>query len=116
MSINHHIEEQTCNFIKRFRDNLPSLELLLLFGRHPNEKLSRTFIFSSFPLDRFDAEKALQYLVNNKFVIAHSEKGGTGYSLTRDGVYRFYVLQLTNIGEKEWQFIADELLRIYEIA
>jgi hypothetical protein len=109
------IEDQLCIFIKKFCDDLCSLELLLFFSRHPNARFNRSAVLHAVTNKRFDANTALKKLLDSKVVVTFSENGITLYALTKSEPEHTLASQMLNIDQRQWQVILLQILDAQDI-
>ncbi|MDP2917786.1 MAG: hypothetical protein Q8O16_07665 [Dehalococcoidia bacterium] len=108
------VQDKLLEFINDFGDDLSSLELLLFFGRHPHARFNRAAVAHALNIRRIDLVKSLRCLIDRKLVVTCVENDVTLYSLTRDASLQTLVLGLLDIGQHQWQLIAERIIQAYE--
>jgi len=109
------VEDNLCNFIKDFCDDLSTLQLLLFFSRHPNAHFNRSALMHALPVKQFDTGVALERLIEKKIVVASHENGLNLFSLTNNEAIRTLAIQMLNIDQSRWQVILDNILDAHGI-
>jgi hypothetical protein len=111
----YRIEDDLCNFVKDFCDDLSTLQLLLFFSRHPNAHFNRSALMHALPVKQFDTGAALDRLIEKKIVVMGNENSLSLFSLTKDEAVRKLAIQMLNIDRSRWQVILENILDAHGI-
>jgi hypothetical protein len=109
------IEDQLCNFIKNFCDDLCTLELLLFFSRHPNARFNRSAVLHVVTTKRFDTGLALKKLIDRNVVVTYTENNISLYALTKSEPEHTLACQMLSIDQSQWQVILLQILDVQDI-